>query len=61
MPLFVNQYDNAQRVYKEFGIKLDPFKYTKEDFAKEIQTLINDNQLKGKLKQISQRIERDAK
>ena len=44
MPLFVDQYDNAQRIYeKEFGIKLDLFKCTKEDLAKAIQTLINDN------------------
>ena len=62
MPLFIDQYENAQRVYeKGFGIKLDPFKCTKEHLAKEIQTLINDNQLIEKIKQISQRIQRDAK
>ena len=62
MPLFVDQYDNAQRVHeKGFGIKLDPFKCTKEHLAKAIQTLINDNQFKEKIKQISQRIQRDAK
>ena len=64
MPLFFNQYINAQRVHeKGFVIKLDPFKCTKEHLAKaiQIQTLINDNQLKEKLRQISQRTERDAK
>ena len=50
MPFFVYQYDNAQRVHeKGFGIKLDPFKCTKEHLAKVIQTLINDNQFKEKI------------
>ena len=62
MTLFVYQYDNAQRVNeKGFGIKLDPFKRIKKYLVKAIQTLINDNQLKVKLKQISKRIEKDAK
>ena len=47
MPLFVDQYDNAQRFHeKGFGIKLNPFKCIKEHLTKAIQTLINDNQFK---------------
>ena len=62
IPLFVDQYDNAQQVHeKGFGIKLDPFKCIKQHLTKTIQTLINDNQFKEKIKQISQRIQRDAK
>ena len=62
MPLFVDQYNNAQRVHgKGFVIKLDPFKCTKEHLVKAIQTLINDNKLKEKIQQISERIQRDAK
>ena len=62
MPLFVDQYNNAQRVHeKRFVIKLDPFKCIKKHLAKTIQTLINDNQLKEKTQQISERFQRDAK
>ena len=47
MLLFIDQYDNAQQVYeKEFGIKLDLFKWTKKNLAKAIQALINNNQFK---------------
>ncbi|XP_054152667.1 NDP-glycosyltransferase YjiC-like [Oppia nitens] len=57
MPLFGDQYDNAQRVHeKGFGIRLDAYKCSEEELLTTIESLVNDNILSEKLKKISQRI-----
>ena len=62
MPLFCDQFDNAQRVQeKGFGIRLNPFRCTKEELAKSIDSLINNNDLSLKLKKISDRIKAEVK
>ena len=62
LPLFADQFDNAQRVHeKAFGIRLNPFDCTEEELLNAIEKLLNDNQLKEKLRQAVERIERDQK
>ena len=62
MPLFYDQFDNAQRVHeKGFGIRLNPYRCTKEELAKSIDSLINNNDLLLKLKKISDRIKAEVK
>ena len=62
MPLFCDQFDNAQRVHeKGFGIRLNPYRCTKEELAKSIDSLINNNDLLLKLKKISNRMKAEAK
>ena len=60
MPLFADQYDNAQRVEeKGFGVRLDPYDCTEEELLNAIEMLLNDNKLKKKLREAVERIERD--
>jgi UDP:flavonoid glycosyltransferase YjiC (YdhE family) len=58
MPIFGDQYDNAQRVQeKGFGIRLDPYKFNEHDLLESIEKLLNDQSLKLELKRISNRIQ----
>lgn len=58
MPLFADQYDNAQRVQeKGFGIRLDPYRCSKQDLLESIEKLLNDKELNETLKNISKRIQ----
>jgi UDP:flavonoid glycosyltransferase YjiC (YdhE family) len=58
MPLFGDQYDNAQRVdEKGFGIRLDPYKCNEHEFLESIDKLLNDQNLKLEMKRISNRIQ----
>ncbi|CAG2102573.1 unnamed protein product [Medioppia subpectinata] len=60
MPLFGDQYDNAQRVEdKGFGIRLDAYKCSEEELLNAIENLLNDTENYEKLQQISQRIQSD--
>lgn len=62
MPLFGDQFDNAQRVQdKQFGIKLNPFKCTQDQLSNAIEKLINDKDLLIKLMRISERSKTEAK
>ena len=62
MPLMIDQHDNAQRIHeKGFGIKLDPYKCTKDDLAQAIQKLLNDVELREKIKIISEKIQNEVK
>ncbi|XP_054152676.1 NDP-glycosyltransferase YjiC-like, partial [Oppia nitens] len=57
MPLFSDQYDNAQRVdEKGYGIRLDAYKCSEEELLRAIEKLLNDNILTEKMQKISQRI-----
>ena len=57
MPLMGDQYDNAQRVHeKKFGVRIDPDHLTEEQILETIEKLLNDNQLKNRLKTASKRM-----
>ena len=60
MPLFFDQYDNAQRVEeKGYGKRLDPYRCTKEELLDAIEVVLKDEELKEKMTQASLRIKRD--
>ena len=62
MPLFGDQNDNAQRVKdKGFGLRLNPFCCTKEELLGAIEQLVNDENLKKRMKLIAERCERESK
>ncbi|XP_054152585.1 putative UDP-glucuronosyltransferase ugt-46 [Oppia nitens] len=58
MPLFFDQYDNAQRVHeKGFGIRLDAYMCSGVELLLAIETLLANKSLTTKLQKISQRIQ----
>lgn len=58
-PVFADQHDNAQRIQeKGFGVRLNAFNSTKEDFEKAIE-FCSSEQVKAKCRQMSDRIKRD--
>ncbi len=58
MPLFGNQFDNAQRIVdKNLGIHLNAYYCSEEELLKSIDCLFNDKELIQKLKKISERIQ----
>lgn len=60
MPLYADQYDNAQRIDETgFGIRLNPFECTEQELLDAIEKLLNDNELTLKMKNISERIKAD--
>ena len=62
MPLFVDQFDNAQRVHeKGFGIQLNAYRCTKEELINAINKLIYDEELALRMKKISERIQLEVK
>ena len=62
MPLFVDQFDNAQRIHeKGFGLRLNAYQCTKDELANAINKLICNNELILKMKKISQRIQDEVK
>ena len=62
MPVSADQPDNAQRVHeKGFGIRIDPFKCTKEELLEAIEKIANDNELHEKIKLIAERSQRESK
>jgi UDP:flavonoid glycosyltransferase YjiC (YdhE family) len=57
MPLFSDQYDNAQRIEeKGFGIQLNPYDFEENVLLESIEKLLNDQKLALKLEKISERI-----
>ena len=62
MPLFVDQFDNAQRVHeKGFGIRLNPHQCTSEQLSNAINRLVCDDDLALRMKTISKRIKTQIK
>lgn len=62
LPIFADQYDNAQRVHeKGFGNRLNGFTLNKQQLEEAINKLLNDQNSKIKLENISKRINRDLK
>ena len=58
MPLFGDQPDNAQRIHdKGLGIRLDPYRCSKQELLEAIEKLLNDKELNDKMKNISKRIQ----
>ena len=58
LPLFIDQYDNAQRIQeKGFGVRLDPYRCSKQELLESIESLLNDKELNDSLKNISNRIQ----
>ncbi len=58
MPLFGDQYDNAQRLKdKGFGLRIDPYNCGEEELLSGIEKLINDEKLKLKMEKIAKRIQ----
>ena len=62
MPVFADQFDNAQRVdEKGFGVRLDPFTCSKEQLLDAIENLLNDKELHQKMKSIAERCQTNSK
>ena len=62
MPLFADQFDNAQRVHeKGFGIKLNAHRCTKEELMNATNKFIENYDLALRLKKISERIKVEVK
>ena len=62
IPLFVDQFDNTQRVHeKRFGLRLNPHQCTRHGLTNAIVNLIYDSQLACRMKLIAQRIQNQVK
>ncbi|CAG2116307.1 unnamed protein product, partial [Medioppia subpectinata] len=60
MPVFGDQYDNAQRIHdKGFGLRLDAYKCSEEELLAAIETLLNDKTMSERLAEVSRRIQSD--
>lgn len=58
MPVFDDQYDNAQRLEDTgLGIRLHPYEFTADELENAINKLCNDEALLKKLVKISKRIQ----
>ena len=62
LPMFADQYDNAQRL-KETGLgaRLDPYNFTEEQLIQSIDKLLDDAQLQQTLLEASKRIQNSNK
>ncbi|KAH9426273.1 hypothetical protein DERP_010839 [Dermatophagoides pteronyssinus] len=58
MPLFFDQYSNAQRIEeKQFGIRMDPYQFTKQELINNIEKLLfNEKIIRENLQKASKRI-----
>jgi MGT family glycosyltransferase len=57
LPLFWDQYDNAQRVHDTgFGVRLDTYGHTREELTGAVDTLLADDRLKARLAAVSARL-----
>ena len=61
MPVFADQPDNTRVHEKGFGIRIDPFKCTKEELLESIEKIANNNELHEKIKLITKRSQRESK
>lgn len=60
LPLFGDQPDNAQRVHETgYGFKFDAFQVTSQQLNDAINSLVDNEQLRQKLRQASERIKKD--
>ncbi|MFB6611401.1 glycosyltransferase [Agromyces sp. NPDC056379] len=50
LPLFWDQYDNAQRVHERgFGLRLDPYRFTPDELTGAVQALLGDAALRERI------------
>jgi len=50
LPLFWDQYDNAQRVHERgYGLRLDPYRFTESELHAAIDKLLGDTELRDRL------------
>ena len=57
MPLFGDQYENAQRIQEEgLGLRLDPFHCTEDQLLSAVDRLVTDEGLRDRMAAIGQRI-----
>lgn len=62
LPLFGDQYDNAQRLSeKGYGIRLETYSFTDQELVDAIEKLLNDTEMQQRLKAAAQRIATDRK
>jgi MGT family glycosyltransferase len=58
VPLFWDQYDNAQRVHERgFGIRLDTYGHTSDELIDAIERLLGDDAVRGRLSAASARLQ----
>ncbi|CAG2169519.1 unnamed protein product [Oppiella nova] len=58
LPLFFDQFDNAQRVQEMgFGVRLDPFRCSEQQLLDAINSVLNDQTMAQKCKKASMRIQ----
>ena len=57
LPIFADQYDNAQRIHETgYGIRLDPYNCSEQELFNAIEKLLNDNELKQRLEKAAKRM-----
>jgi MGT family glycosyltransferase len=57
LPLFWDQYDNAQRVHDTgFGVRLDTYGHTRAQLTSAVDTLLADDELQSRLAAVSARL-----
>ena len=57
MPLFGDQFDNAQRIQEVgLGLRLSPFYCTEDELLSSVDRLVNDFELKERMAAIGERI-----
>jgi UDP:flavonoid glycosyltransferase YjiC (YdhE family) len=60
LPLFWDQYDNAQRIHETgFGIRLDTYDHEPEELLGSIERLLADGGLRRRLTETSQRLQQN--
>lgn len=58
LPLFADQYDNAQRLQETgFGLRLDPYNLTNDSLINATECLLNNTEMRDKLRETSKRIQ----
>jgi MGT family glycosyltransferase len=58
LPLFWDQYDNAQRVHETgFGVRLDTYGHSREQLTRAVDGLLADDALKARLAAVSSRLQ----
>jgi len=61
MPLWGDQFDNAQRIHETgFGVRLNPYKFEEQELIGALEKLLYDEQLSQRLKAAAKRIETAA-
>ena len=57
LPLFADQYDNAQRLTeKGYGARLEAYAFTEEELISTVNRLLNDNEMIARAQAAAERI-----